>query len=382
MRLAAFVFAWLVVAAAALAPPPALAVPDVLDAPDVSGAGTAAPAPGARRVAVGVLVAPPFVEKDGQGNFHGVAMDLWRDVALDMGLTWQAVEYDLDGLLAAVQSGAVAAGISALSITPERESTMDFSQPYYYTGLGIAVAAKDRANIADTVLRAVFSPRLLLSILSLLGLLLLVGTIVWALEHRRNPGHFRPGHKGLGDGLWWSAVTMTSVGYGDATPKTLAGRAVALVWMFASVALLASFTAGITSSLTVESMGGLVRDAEDLHKVRTGVVRDSSAEEELVAGHVGVLPFASAEEGLRALLGGEIDAFVHDQPLLHYYRHHAFMGKIRVLSAFFDPQIYGFAFPRGSDLRKAVNVAMLRRLEDHDYRIRLFGPYLGRAAAR
>lgn len=334
----------------------------------------------ARKATVGVLVAPPFVAKDAGGDFHGVSMTLWRDVARDMGLAWQAVEYDLDGLLAAVESGAVDVGVSALSITPEREAAMDFSQPFYYTGLGIAVAGDHGQNLFGRALGRIFSLRVLVYVVSLFGLLLLVGTVVWAIERRRNPGHFRPGHKGIGDGLWWSAVTMTSVGYGDATPRTLAGRAVAMVWMFASVALLAAFTAGITSSMTVETMGGLVRGPEDLHKVRTGVVRDSAAQEELVATHVGVRSFESAEAGLHALVGGEIDAFVHDQPLLHYLAHHAFTGLVKILPGFFDPQLYGFAFPRGSGLRKAVNVAMLRRLEDHEYRLRLLGPYLGKAA--
>lgn len=338
------------------------------------------PALRGRDVVIGVLVAPPFVEKDANGNFHGIAIDLWRDLADDLGLQGQMREYDLEGLLEAVRRGTVDVGLSALSITPEREAAMDFSQPFYYTGLGIAVSTKNTAGILDLVLQNVFSRRVLLYVGSLLGLLLLVGTVVWLLERRRNPGHFRPGHKGIGDGLWWSAVTMTSVGYGDTTPTTLAGRTVALVWMFASVALLASFTAGITASMTVSSMGGLVHGPEDLHKVRTGVMRDSSAQEELADSHVGVRLFDSPEDGLQALIGDEIDAFVHDQPMLHYYQHHAFTGKVRILSVFFDPQLYGFAFPRGSDLRKSVNVALLRRLEDHEYRVRLFGPYLGRAA--
>ena len=104
---------------------------------------------------------------------------------------------------------------------------------------------------------------------------------------------------------------MTAVGYGDTTPKTLIGRAVALVWMFASVALLASFTAGITSSLTVEGIGGRVQGPEDLHKVRTGVKRGSAAEEELVESHIGIRRYDTVDEGLVAVIGGEIDAFVH-----------------------------------------------------------------------
>lgn len=338
--------------------------------------------PPPKLVTIGVVVAPPFVTKDSLGHFTGISMDLWRDLARDMGLEWKAREYDLDGLLDAVTRGNVDVGVAALSITPGREAVMDFSQPFYYTGLGIAVPARVSVDSLAQVVRTLFSGRLLLYIGSLLALLLFVGSIVWAIECRCNPGQFRPSRHGLMDGLWWSATTMTSVGYGDTAPKTLAGRIVALVWMFASVALLASFTAGITSSLTLASMGSGVHGPQDLHRVRTGAVRDSAGAEELFASHIGTVPFASSMEGLQALANGSIDAFVDDQPLLQYYVHRDFSGSIRILPEFFDPQLYGFAFPRGSQLRKTLNVALLRRLEDRQYRLELFGPYLGKGAVR
>ncbi|WP_343039437.1 transporter substrate-binding domain-containing protein [Solidesulfovibrio aerotolerans] len=334
-----------------------------------------------RTLLVGVAVAPPFVEQDANGSYQGLAYDLWEDVAHDLGIQYKVVEYDMEGLLNAVHLGKVAVGVSALGLTAERETVMDFSQAFYYSGLGIAVAAQTESIVAR-VLDAVFSQRVLFYVGSLMALLLVVGVLVWALERRRNPEHFRPGRSGIGDGMWWSAVTMTSVGYGDATPKTLLGRVLGIVWMFASVALLASFTAGITSSLTLDSLAGRVHGPDDLHLVRTGVVADSAAEEELVDSHIGVRRYATVEAGLAALVGGELDAFVHDQPILQYYQHRGFTGDVRVLPVFFDPQLYGFAFPRGALLRKAVNVAMLRRLADSDYRAQLYGPYLGKNAIK
>jgi polar amino acid transport system substrate-binding protein len=151
--------------------------------------------------------------------------------------------------------------------------------------------------------------------------------------------------------------------------------------MFASVTLLAFFTAGITSSLTVENLGEKVRGPEDLQKVRTGVKRASAAEEELLASHVAVVRFPDVESGMRAVVSGDIDAFVHDQPELQSIEYHEYSGRIRVLPGTFDPQLYGFAFPAGSALRKLVNVAMLRRLEDREYRMHLFATYLGKEAA-
>ena len=47
----------------------------------------------------------------------------------------------------------------------------------------------------------------------------------------------------LGDALWWSAVTITTVGYGDYAPITVEGRVVAIFLMLLSIGLIGSVTA-------------------------------------------------------------------------------------------------------------------------------------------
>jgi len=59
---------------------------------------------------------------------------------------------------------------------------------------------------------------------------------------------FEPSHS-LGEAFYWSVVTMTTVGYGDVTPKTQEGRIVAVVLMFAGVSVLALISASIASFL-------------------------------------------------------------------------------------------------------------------------------------
>ena len=57
----------------------------------------------------------------------------------------------------------------------------------------------------------------------------------------------------LGDALWWSVVTMTTVGYGDLTPVSIEGRCVALILMLCGVALVGSVT-GMLASWMVEKV--------------------------------------------------------------------------------------------------------------------------------
>ncbi|MEX2592626.1 MAG: ion transporter [Anditalea sp.] len=50
-----------------------------------------------------------------------------------------------------------------------------------------------------------------------------------------------------GDALWWTYVTITTVGYGDYFPVTLEGRLIAVVLMTTGVGLFGTFTAYVAS---------------------------------------------------------------------------------------------------------------------------------------
>jgi voltage-gated potassium channel len=52
---------------------------------------------------------------------------------------------------------------------------------------------------------------------------------------------------GLPDWLWWSVVTITTVGYGDITPTTAGGRLIGIVLMFIGIGILSMLTATIAS---------------------------------------------------------------------------------------------------------------------------------------
>lgn len=74
-----------------------------------------------------------------------------------------------------------------------------------------------------------------------------VGVLLWLVERKRNSDQFGGSvAEGIGSGFWWSAVTMTTVGYGDKAPVTLIGRFMATIWMFASVITISGFTAAIS----------------------------------------------------------------------------------------------------------------------------------------
>jgi voltage-gated potassium channel Kch len=58
---------------------------------------------------------------------------------------------------------------------------------------------------------------------------------------------------GLGVGLWWAVQTVTTVGYGDVTPKNGAGRIIGAIVMLEGTAFIAIVTAVITSSFVTRA---------------------------------------------------------------------------------------------------------------------------------
>jgi len=99
---------------------------------------------------VGVKEAPPFVMRSTDG-WDGLSIDLWRRIAEDLHATYEFHEYDLPGLLTAVEKGEIDVAVAALTITPERERVFDFSHGYHLAGLGIAVVAENASVRADAL---------------------------------------------------------------------------------------------------------------------------------------------------------------------------------------------------------------------------------------
>jgi voltage-gated potassium channel len=54
-------------------------------------------------------------------------------------------------------------------------------------------------------------------------------------------------------GMWWAIQTVTTVGYGDVTPKATSGRIVAVFVMLEGIALLTVVIAGITSTFVARA---------------------------------------------------------------------------------------------------------------------------------
>ena len=73
----------------------------------------------------------------------------------------------------------------------------------------------------------------------------LSGLLMRVIDHRE--------YKNIFIGMWWAIQTVTTVGYGDVTPRSVAGRLVAAIVMLEGIALVAIVTAAITSTFVARA---------------------------------------------------------------------------------------------------------------------------------
>jgi polar amino acid transport system substrate-binding protein len=330
----------------------------------------------ARELVIGTKVAPPFAMKAKDGTWHGISIDLWRHIADQIHLRYRFQETTLNGLIDGVADHSLDAAVSAVTITGPRERVVDFTQPFYNTGLGIAVVS-DAGFTWWPIIRNVFSVGFFRAAVALFAAALFVGVVLWLIERRHNE-HFGAHRRGFGASVWWTASAMTQAGAaaGEKVPVTLAGRLLAMTWMVTSVIIFASFTAALTSQLTLRHLRSTVNGEPDLRYVRVGAISGTETTEYLGHEQIAYQVFADAETGLSALQKGRIDALVYDRPLLLWLVNEHFSGSLRVLDATFDPQAYAIALPQGSELRMPINLALLDAIQS-DWWQETLSAYLG-----
>jgi ABC-type amino acid transport substrate-binding protein len=318
--------------------------------------------------------APPFAIETPQG-WQGITIDLIDRIARRLNLSYEFEEMGLQEMLDKTAKGQIDAAAAALTITAERERRLDFTHPFFTSGLGVAVPRHTGLSWLSTMKRFT-SGAFLHAAGALLGVLTLVGVLVWLVERKRNAQFPHDPVKGVGTGIWWSAVTMTTVGYGDKAPLTLPGRILGLVWMFASIIIISGFTAAIATSLTVGQLSQSIAGIEDLYGKRVLTAKGSTSAAFLDSKLVRYNTVPGITDALDRMAAGEADAVVYDLPILRYLVNEDYVHDLRVLPNQFARQDYGIAVAPGSALRERLNREILQVIQGAEWEPMVEG-YLG-----
>lgn len=85
----------------------------------------------------------PFEYQNADGKYIGIDMDLLNAIAEDQGFEYELKPLGFSAALQALESNQIDGMIAGMSITDERKATFDFSEPYFESGVVMAVAASN-----------------------------------------------------------------------------------------------------------------------------------------------------------------------------------------------------------------------------------------------
>ena len=88
-------------------------------------------------IRIGLSLFVPWSMRDKNGDLIGFELDVGRQLAEDMGVEVEFVPTAWDGIIPALVSGNFDVIISGMSVTPQRNLTVNFSDPYAFSGLAI-----------------------------------------------------------------------------------------------------------------------------------------------------------------------------------------------------------------------------------------------------
>ncbi len=83
----------------------------------------------------------PFEFTDAQGNFVGIDVELLAAIAEDQGFEYELQPLGFNAAVTALETGQADGVIAGMSITEERKQKYTFSEPYYDSGVVMAIAA-------------------------------------------------------------------------------------------------------------------------------------------------------------------------------------------------------------------------------------------------
>ncbi len=307
----------------------------------------------------------PFVFKD----TRGFCIDMAKAICERNGLKPKFVFYEtVQEVLKAVETGECDINFSGITITAKREKNLDFSHPFFDSGLIVAVKENPDNRWMSFALK-------ILKVIGYSLLIFLIGLTVvahaiWFLEKSDNDPKSFPTHykRGILDAYWWAVVTMTTVGYGDKCPKKIIGRVIASVWMIIGIIWFAAFTATLTSSMTINQIGyGEIKGLNDLGDKSVSVIKGTTSENFMHYHDVTLMLAESFDDLVKSLKTGNVDAVVYDAPALMYIAKKD--PSIKVVGKMFDEQRYGVVFPQGgqSPYKEMFNIAILEMQSSGEY---------------
>lgn len=322
-------------------------------------------------ITVGYIVQPPFIV-DNAGELSGLSIDLLEKIADQNNYHILYSEYkNADSLISGIQKYKYDLSINPSAPNLDLIDIVDFSHPFMMSNLALAIPSESH-QVIMRLLRSIFSWGFLTGVILVGFIMLIFGALTWMFERKKNQLHFPNNLEGLWEAFWWSAVTMTTVGYGDKTPKSTGGRIVAISWMFTALIIISGYTGSVASLLTVNELSLDIQSLNDLRKSKIVVLEYNTAEQFLLLAHIPFKTVGNVKEGLDMVADGRADAFLHDEASIQYeLSFETYSDDITIAPAKYSNKFYGFAMPKNHPEFSNINHTMIELTNTLDWKINM-----------
>ncbi|KAA0043456.1 glutamate receptor 3.7-like [Cucumis melo var. makuwa] len=268
-----------------------------------------------------------------------------------------------DDLVKNVANGIFDAAVGDIAIVTNRTRIVDFSQPFASTGLVIVAPIKNSKSNAWVFLKPFTVEMWCVTSASFF----MIGAVIWLLEHRVNDDFRGPPKRQL-----MTISDFTTQITEEATVSPL-GRMVMVVWLFLLMVITSSYTASLTSILTVQQLSSPIKGLDDLITneqpigYQVGSFAYSYLTESLYVPRSRLVSLGSPEEYEAALLKGPfrkggVAAIVDELPYMELFL--SGRNDFGMIGQPFTKSGWGFAFQRGSPLAVDMSTAILKLSEN------------------
>ncbi|TXG66812.1 hypothetical protein EZV62_008087 [Acer yangbiense] len=311
------------------------------------------------------------VDYKGSGNdfsVGGYAIDLFN-------LTVQNLQYYLpykfdcfngtyDQLVQQVHSKNFDAAVGDISIVSSRLEYVEFTHPYTQPGLVMVVPARrSRSNKAWLFMKPFTNSMWIIT-----GVTTIYnGFVVWLIERNHSSELRGSPLNQIGTLIWISFSTLFSL-HGEKLHSNLSRMAL-VVWLFVALVITQTYTANLSSILTVKKLEATITNIETLQRsnAMVGYCRGSYLARYLVDvldfKNNNIRNFSSANNYAEALRTREIEAIFLDVPIAKLFVA-KYCKEFIIAGPTYKTGGFGFVFPKGSELIPDINKSLLNLSEE------------------
>ncbi|XP_045802113.1 glutamate receptor 2.7-like isoform X2 [Trifolium pratense] len=272
-----------------------------------------------------------------------------------------------DELITQLYQGKYDAVVGDVTIIANRSNYVDFTMPYIESGVTMVVSTKDnRKKNAWAFLKPLTWDLWVASV----GSFVLFGFVVWNLEHKINDDFRGPPSYQIGTSLWFSFSTMVYA-HREKVVSNLT-RFVTVVWVFVVLILVQSYTASLTSMLTVEQLSPSITDVNELIRNKMNVGYPIGSYVQGIVKKLGfpdsqLIAYQSPNEFhelfIKGSVNGGIDAAFDEVAYVKHFLRTYSCSKYVMVEPRYKTGGFGYVFPKGSPLVADISRAILNVTE-------------------